>query len=71
MDGRITLTPQGSDATRVDYLVEVRTRGLMRLLEPLVQGEISRNEAAEVTRLKERIEAGASDDVAAHAAAAP
>jgi uncharacterized membrane protein len=71
MDGRITLTPQGSDATRVDYLVEVRTRGLMRLLEPLVRGEISRNEAAEVTRLKERIEAGASDDVAAHAAAAP
>ena len=59
MDGRVTVTPQGSDATRVDYLVEVKTRGLMRLMEPLIRGEISRNEATEVTRLKELIEGGA------------
>ena len=71
MDGRIRLTPQGSDATRVDYLVEVKTRGLMRLIEPLIRGEISRNEGAEVTRLKERIERVAPGDVAARAAAAP
>jgi uncharacterized membrane protein len=70
MDGRITLTPEGSDATRVDYLVEVKTRGLLRLMEPLIRGEISRNEAAEVTRLKERLEGSATGDVAAREAAA-
>jgi carbon monoxide dehydrogenase subunit G len=70
MDGRITLTPQESGATRVDYLVEVKTRGLMRLLEPLIRGEISRNEAAEVTRLKDLIEGGATGDAAQPAAAA-
>ena len=70
MDGRIRLTPQGSDATRVDYLVEVKTRGLMRLLEPLLRGEISRNEANEATRLKDRLEGGASGDRAASTAVA-
>jgi carbon monoxide dehydrogenase subunit G len=67
MDGRVTLTPQGSDATRVDYLVEVKTRGLMRLMEPLIRGEISRNEASEVTRLKDLIEGGATDEASAEA----
>ncbi|HEY8179398.1 MAG TPA: SRPBCC family protein [Candidatus Limnocylindria bacterium] len=71
MDGRVTLTPQGSDATRVDYLVEVNTHGLLRLLEPLIRGEISRNEAAEVTRLKELIEGSATADAPARATAAP
>lgn len=71
MDGRITLTPQGSEATRVDYLVEVNTHGLLRLLEPLIRGEISRNEAAEVTRLKELIEGSATAGAPARAAAAP
>lgn len=57
MDGRVSLTPQGSSRTKVDYLVEIQTRGLLRLLEPLLRGEISRNEAGEVTRLKDRLEA--------------
>lgn len=65
MDGRVTLTPQGSAATRVDYLVEVKTRGLMRLVEPLIRGEISRNEATEVTRLKDLIEGGAAGEASA------
>ena len=69
MDGRITLTPQGPDATRVDYLVEVKTRGLLRILEPLIRGEISRNEAAEVTRLKAALEGSPAGDAAAGAAA--
>lgn len=56
MDGRVTLTPQGLNQTKVDYLVEIRTRGLLRLLEPLLRGEMSRNEAGEVTRLKARLE---------------
>lgn len=60
MDGRIRLTPQGPAATKVDYLVEVRTRGLLRLFEPLFRGEISRNEAGEVARLKARLEGPAA-----------
>jgi uncharacterized membrane protein len=60
MDGRIRLTPQGPTATKVDYLVEVHTRGLLRLLEPLIRGEITRNEAGEVARLKTRLEGPAA-----------
>ena len=60
MDGRIGVTPQGPGATKVDYTVEVHTHGLLRLLEPLLRSEIARNEAAEVTRLKARIEAPAA-----------
>jgi uncharacterized membrane protein len=56
MDGRVALTPQGPSRTKVDYFVEIRTRGLLRLLEPLLRGEMSRNEAGEVTRLKARLE---------------
>jgi uncharacterized membrane protein len=59
MDGRVTLAPQGPSRTKVDYLVEIRTHGLLRLLEPLLRGEMSKNEAGEVTRLKARLE-GAS-----------
>jgi uncharacterized membrane protein len=59
MDGRIGVTPQGPAATKVDYTVEVHTHGPLRLLEPLLRGEIARNEAAEVTRLKARVEAPA------------
>jgi carbon monoxide dehydrogenase subunit G len=67
MDGRVTVTPQGPDAARVDYLVEVNTRGLLRILEPLIRGEISRNEAAEVTRLKAALEGSSAGDTAASA----
>jgi uncharacterized membrane protein len=56
MDGRVALTPQAPNSTKVDYLVEIHTHGLLRLLEPLFRGEISRNEAREVTRLKARLE---------------
>jgi len=56
MDGHIRLTPLASDRTRVEYLVEVHTRGLLRLLEPLFRGEIARGETAEVGRLKAQLE---------------
>jgi hypothetical protein len=69
MDGRVTVTPQGPEESRVDYLVEVKTRGLLRLMEPLIRGEISRNEAGEVTRLKEQLEGGAAGGAASMAAA--
>ncbi|HEX5579298.1 MAG TPA: SRPBCC family protein [Candidatus Limnocylindria bacterium] len=70
MDGRVTVTPQGADSSRVDYLVEVKTRGLLRLMEPLIRGEISRNESSEATRLKQRLEGSPTRDAAASAAAA-
>jgi len=57
MDGRIRLTPVGPAATKVEYLVDVHTHGPLRLLEPLFRGEIARNEAGEVSRLKARLEA--------------
>jgi len=60
MDGRVTLTPAGPAATKVDYLVEVHTHGPLRLLEPLFKGEIARGEAGEVTRLKARLEGPAT-----------
>jgi hypothetical protein len=69
MDGRIAVTPQGPDSAKVDYLVEVKTHGLMRLVEPLIRNEISRNEAAEVGRMKERLEGSAAAPVASVAAA--
>lgn len=56
MDGHIRLTPVAPSETRIDYLVEVRTRGLLRLLEPLFRGEIARGESAEIGRLKARLE---------------
>jgi carbon monoxide dehydrogenase subunit G len=56
MDGRVALAPQGPNSTKVDYLAEIHTHGLLRLLEPLLRSEISRNEAGEVTRLKARLE---------------
>ena len=60
MDGRVTVTPEGADSARVDYLIEVRPHGLLRLIEPLLRSEISRNEAAELTRMKEQLEGTAS-----------
>jgi uncharacterized membrane protein len=49
MDGSFRLTPRGLDSTAVDAVVEVRTRGLLR-------GEIRRNEAGELDRLKQVLE---------------
>ena len=57
MDGSVRLTPTGPDKTRVDYHVDIRTRGLLRALEPLLRGEMAGNEARELVRLKARLEA--------------
>lgn len=56
MDGSIRLTPNGPDATNVDYHVEILTRGLLRVLEPLLRSEMARNEAGELERLKAALE---------------
>jgi hypothetical protein len=59
MDGWVKLSEQGPGKTNVDYHVDIHTHGPLRLLEPLLRGEVSRNEAGEVERLKARLEAGA------------
>jgi carbon monoxide dehydrogenase subunit G len=58
MDGSIRLAPSGPTSTKVDYHVEIQTRGLLRVLEPLLRGEMAGNEAREVDRLKARLEGG-------------
>ena len=57
MDGSIRLAPAGPGVTKVDYHVDIRTRGVLRLLEPLLRGEMAGNEARELDRLKARLEA--------------
>ncbi len=59
MDGSVRLTPTGPAATRVDYHVDIQTRGVLRLLEPLLRGEMAANEAGELGRLKTRLEGAA------------
>lgn len=56
MDGSFRWSANGESATRLDAVVEVRTRGLLRLLEPLLRGEIARSEMREWERLKAVLE---------------
>jgi uncharacterized membrane protein len=56
MDGSVRLTPTDQDKTKVDYNVQIQTRGLLRVLEPLLRGEMAGNEARELSRLKARLE---------------
>lgn len=49
------LEPDGS-GTRITYAGEIRFRGVQRLLEPFIRGEVSRGEANEVDRLKALLE---------------
>lgn len=47
------------DMTRMTYAGEIRFRGVQRLLEPFIRGEISRGESKEVERLKALLEGNA------------
>ena len=49
------LEPDGT-GTRMTYAGEIRLRGLQRLLEPLMRGEVARGESKEVERLKALLE---------------
>ena len=70
MDGSVRLTPTAPDKTKVDYHVEIQTRGLLRMLEPLLRSEMAGNEARELVRLKGRLEEGSASTTAATAAPA-
>ena len=56
MDGSVRLTQVDPAHTKVDYHVDIKTRGLLRLVEPIFRGEIASNEAGELGRLKARLE---------------
>ena len=51
--------------TRMTYAGEIRFRGLQRLLEPFIRGEVSRGEAKEVERLKALLESAVAAPEAA------
>ena len=64
MDGRIRLSEAGPTATKIDYHVDILTRGLLRILEPMLRGEMAKNEAGELSRLKARLEETAATGAA-------
>ena len=64
MDGSIRLSEAGPTATRIDYHVDILTRGLLRILEPMLRGEMAKNEAGELSRLKARLEETAATGAA-------
>jgi uncharacterized protein YndB with AHSA1/START domain len=49
------LVPDGG-GTRMTYAGDIRFKGVQRLLEPFIRGEVSRGEAHEVERLKALLE---------------
>lgn len=51
-----TVRPEGG-GTRLTYAGELSFRGLMRLMEPLMRGEVERGEAGEALKLKAMLEA--------------
>lgn len=57
MDGSYQLQPESSTSTRIAASGEIRTRGVLRLLEPILRAELARKESGELRRLKELIEA--------------
>ena len=50
--------------TQMTYAGEIRFRGVQRLLEPFVRGEVARGEAKEVERLKALLEGAAMTEAA-------
>ena len=54
--GSFAFEPVGGSATRVTSAGHVKLRGLMRLLEPLMAGEVRRGEANELKKLKSLLE---------------
>lgn len=54
----LELTPVDASTTRAVYGGDLRMRGMLRLLEPLMAGEAQQGVAKELKRLKELVESG-------------
>jgi uncharacterized membrane protein len=48
--------PQGPSSTRLSTSGQLRLKGLLKLLEPLMRGEVQSGEAKELVRLKNLVE---------------
>jgi len=57
-DGDFTFEPQGPSSTRMVSSGQIRLNGLLRLLEPLMAGEVRSGEAKELVKFKELVESG-------------
>jgi hypothetical protein len=55
-DAVYTFEPQGAGATKLGTSGQLRFNGLLRLLEPLMRGEVKSGEAKELEKLKALIE---------------
>jgi uncharacterized membrane protein len=55
-DVTLELEPLGADQTRAVWSGSMGMRGLWRLLEPVMAGEVAQGEAAELRRLKANLE---------------
>jgi uncharacterized protein YndB with AHSA1/START domain len=60
-DATFRLEPAADGATRVISFGEMRLKGLMRLIEPLMAGEVRAGEAGELVALKRSLEAADAD----------
>jgi uncharacterized membrane protein len=57
-DGSYVFEPQGPSATRMVNIGQLRLNGILRLLEPLMAGEVRSGEAKELVKFKELVEGG-------------
>ena len=55
-DGDMRLEALGAGSTRLVTTGQIRTGGLLRLMEPFVTGEIKKGEQKEIEKLKELVE---------------
>jgi uncharacterized protein YndB with AHSA1/START domain len=55
-DAEFTFEPQGPSSTRMVSSGQIRLNGLLKLLEPLMAGEVRSGEAKELVKFKELIE---------------
>jgi hypothetical protein len=56
-DSDFTFEPQGPASTRMTSSGQLRFNGLLKLLEPLMAGEVRSGEAKELVKFKELLEA--------------
>jgi len=57
-DSSYIFEPQGSSSTRMVNIGQLRLNGILRLLEPLMAGEVRSGEAKELAKFKELVEGG-------------
>lgn len=57
-NGEYRIEAQGPGVSRLQQRGEIRFRGFMRLLEPLMRGEVQKGEQREIEKLRDLLESG-------------